>query len=117
MEDIRFSYMVKDEVIAEVEFNYSTGKVKVKNYIDDPVMLPFGVNENPTIKDLDRFLESRCVSRNRGNLKDVLNLIGVEEYDPYLIVRETYGLLWDDYSWIKFEDEVDLTYEDIKIRE
>ena len=61
--------MYKDELISKIEYDYPQNKVTVENYIDEPVLLPFGINTSPTIEDLEYYLESRCFPRDRVNCK------------------------------------------------
>ena len=113
---IKFHYMYKDRTLASVEADYKTKVVSVKNFTEDPVERPFGVREKPTISDLDNFFKSRCFPEERYNKKAVLKAIGVDYYDPFLIVEKTHGRQLDDYMWVKFEGE-ELDYErDIKLR-
>jgi len=108
--------MYKDRTLASVEADYKTKVVSVKNFTEDPVERPFGVREKPTISDLDNFFKSRCFPEERYNKKAVLKAIGVDYYDPFLIVEKTHGRQLDDYMWVKFEGE-ELDYErDIKLR-
>lgn len=72
--DRKFQWMWRNEVKAEVTYNFMTETVSVINYDTDIMMLPFGVKENPTTEDLDDFMEDRCFPRTRVNV--VKNLIG-----------------------------------------
>lgn len=114
---IKFDFLCKDRVLATVVADYQAKTVSVQNFTADPIERPFGIRENPTIADLDSFFESRCFPESRYNKKAVLKAIGVDYYDPYLIVQKTHGRQLDDYMWIKFEGE-ELDYErDIKLRD
>lgn len=110
--------MWKNEKDATIIVDYAEQTVVCANYTDDIVRRPFGVNEEPTIKDFEDFLEDRCFSRSRVDVKELLKILGVSQwgYEPMAIARVTHGRCWEDYIWLKFDDEV-LDYEkDIKVR-
>lgn len=64
----------------------------------------FGNNEVPTWEDFQDFLEERCVPRSRGGIREYLEAIGVEEYNPFEIIKKTNGRMAEDYQWIKTEE-------------
>ncbi|MCI6581903.1 MAG: hypothetical protein PUB89_14735 [Oscillospiraceae bacterium] len=109
--------MYKDELISKIEYDYPQNKVTVENYIDEPVLLPFGINTSPTIEDLEYYLESRCFPRDRVNCKELLKLLDVQCYDPMAIVRKTHGVQNEDYCWLKFGDDDRTVYEDVRFRD
>lgn len=107
-----FEYMKKDIVLAKVII-YDDNNVEVINYTDDIIDRPFGTCTSPTRKDVDELYEERCFPRSRVNAKMVLSgkLYG---YEPYKIVRDTHGILIDDNYWLRFDDEKDLCWNDVK---
>ena len=114
---LRFQYMERDKVTADVEVDYAAKSVRCIPYTTNVYALPFGVRQDPTIADVSRFLESRCFPRERRNCRQLLLDLGLEEYIPLEIVRKTHGRQLEDYCWIKFEGE-ELDYEkDIKLRD
>jgi len=113
----KFEYLWKNTVSAIVEYNMKTREVSVTNFTDDNIKRPFGVKTSPTFKDLERFFESRCFPKERGNCKQLLDDLGLNCYNPFDIVRITHGRQYEDYAWIRFEGE-QLDYErDIKLRD
>jgi len=114
---LRFQYLYKDEVTADVEIDYSNRKIIYQPYSDNIYILPFGTKRQPNMLDLNRFFESRCFPKERSNSKQLLQDLGVDTYDPLVIVKITHGRQLEDYCWIRFEGE-DLEYErDIKLRD
>lgn len=97
--------MLKDKCIATIEYDYSSKKVYVDNYISDPIFLPFGIKKNPTIKDLEDYLESRCFPRERANRKELLQELGLQCYDPIAIIRKTHGVMYGDKVWLRVGEE------------
>lgn len=106
-----FDYMMLDTVLATVSVH--NNRVTVVNYSKDKMNLPFGYNENPTMQDLEALFEYRCVPVSRFNIKQLVQ--GFKQgYDRYSIIRETHGIMSDDYFWIRFDDEKHLTWDDVK---
>ena len=60
-----------------------------------------GVNDDPGWQDYQSFLEERCIPKSRAGLKEYLNAIGVDEYNPVEIIRKTKGKMAEDQSWLE----------------
>ena len=76
-------------------------EVVVENCTDQLVKTAFGTNELPTWEDFAAFLEERCVPRERAGLREYLEALGLEEYDPLAIVRKTQGRMAEDDQWLE----------------
>ena len=111
----KFYVMWKDKRVAEIKVDYKNEIVKLTNFDDDPLHLPFGVLTNPTYKDFEDYLEDRCFPRTRYDCKDLLNFLGVQHYEPYSIVKKTHGIQWEDFMWLTWDGD-NTKYEDIKAR-
>lgn len=63
-------------------------------------------------------LKERVMPPNRANLREVLDALDMEEYDPIEIVRRTHGVNPNDFFWFKFDDIPDdqLTWDDLNPR-
>lgn len=70
------------------------------------------LNGKQTRESIYDFIVSRCFEEARPDKYELLNRLGLTEYNPWEIVKVTHGRLWDDYLWIKFEGE-DLTWKDV----
>ena len=117
MEILKFQYMYKDIVAADVVVDYRNKQVSCVNYTEDITLRPFGTVTELSMRDFERLLENRCFPRERRNCKQLLADLGLEYYTPLGIVRKTHGRQLEDFSWIRFEGE-DLDYErDIKLRD
>lgn len=75
-------------------------KVLIENHTSNPLYTAFGVNDNPCWQDYQNFLEERCIPQSRAGLKEYLNAIGVDEYNPLEIIRKTKGKMAEDQSWL-----------------
>lgn len=78
-------------------------RIYVENFVSNVLKTAFGNNQNPTWEDFQFFLEERCIPRNRAGLRDYLDGIGVEEYDPLEIIKKTAGRMAEDQQWIQVE--------------
>lgn len=102
-------------LVAELDVDYEHETVSNYHlYTDNWFVAPFGFGEVSYGTFLG-FLESRCPSPNRYDIKKILEMWRIFRYDPVSICKHTRGLLFDDFLWIKFEGD-DVTYDDIKIR-
>ena len=107
----KFQIMWKDAVVADVETTAGEDKIKVHTHKEFPGVLS-NANSRRRIYD---FIKSRCPERDRGDINEILSAMGLREYDPWKIVRITHGVDWDDFYWIRFENE-DLTWKDVRVR-
>ena len=71
------------------------------NHVDDPVKTAFGNMKKPEWEDFMRFLEDRCVPRERAGLREYLEAIGVGAYDPIEIIQKTSGRMAEDDQWLE----------------
>lgn len=63
--------------------------------------------------EFGEILEDRCWDRNRPDIKKILKLIGLDEYNPYEICKRTHGCMYQDHIWFRFPGEL-LNYEELK---
>lgn len=109
-----FEVFDKYDLVAQVKvFEGETVDVKYHNVdvLNNPLPM-----ENPTIKDVADYLESRCFPETRHRKDELLEMMGLRYYIPQNIVEKTHGLIAEDYIWLKFPGET-IGYEDIKIRD
>ena len=79
----------------------TTHCLAVENLVNDPLSTAFGVSQAPTWEELQEFLESRCVPRQRDGLQYYLESLGLDSYDPLSIIRQTQGRMAEDDSWVQ----------------
>ena len=113
-DDYSFKVYFKEDLMAEVWVKGSS--ITFKNYGTNPVWLPFGVHEKATPELLDEFFEDRCFPRERVNCKQLLRTLGIDCYEPELICRKTHGVQFDDFLWIQFSDEPQVTFKEVRLR-
>ena len=107
---LHLEYLHKDRLIAEIIIE--NNEIYFINYTDDIIEKPFGCMTSVTFKEFKRFLAFRCFPKDRWNCRELIECID-GEYDFIKIIRKTYGVLSDDYFWIRFKGE-SLTWNDIK---
>lgn len=90
-----------------INVDYKTQAIQIENHTDDIIHLAFGVNTNPTWEDFEDFLEDRCPPRSRQNIKEILQHLGVQSYDPIAIIEKTEGRMAEDKSWMELDWERD----------
>ena len=87
----------------EICSDFSEKSVRVKNHTDQMIKTAFGKNETPSWDEFVAFLEERCVPRGREGIREYLETIGVDEYDPFEIIKKTAGRMAEDDQWIELE--------------
>ena len=115
-----YHIMFKDKVIADVtrEKNLIT---KIQKYVPDSPIQPFwGQMENMSQQWLTtrfyKFLKDRCYEDGRADLPVILEQAGLENNNPYEFVKISHGVTYEDFFWIKFDDE-EIKWDDVKVRE
>ena len=93
-----------DILCTKICVDFTDETVSAQNYTDNIVKTAFGNNIAPVWADFENFLEERCVPRSRSGLREYLETIGVEEYNPLEIIKKTKGKMAEDYQWIELEE-------------
>ena len=99
---LRMTYMWRQTPCSVIDVDFLRQRLTVRNMTDDMLHRAFGVNQSPTWEDLDLFLRERCFPESRGNAKELLRQLGLDEYDPLQIVEKTHGRTSDDDMWLRF---------------
>lgn len=102
---MKMNYMWNNQISTQIEADYIHKTIKIINYTDDNMKRAFGINEHPTWKEYESFLEDRCMPRTRANIKEYLDEINVSNYDPILIIKKSQGKMAEDYNWIDIIDD------------
>lgn len=100
---LRISYMYEERLCTIIDVDDREQRVKIKNFTTDPVFCAFGRNRQPSYKEYEEFLESRCFPRSRDKMKIILNELNLPFYNPFLIVQKTEGRMAEDNFWLKIE--------------
>ena len=97
------SYYDDGTLCTKIAADYNEKSICVENYVTNVLRTAFGNNREPTWEDYLLFLEERCIPKSRAGLRDYLDEIGVDAYDPLEIIKKTSGRMAEDQQWIKVE--------------
>ena len=100
---MKLSYFDGEELCTTIIADNMERVLCIENHTDRVIKTAFGNNAAPTWEDLQHFLEERCIPRARAGLREYLETIGVEEYDPIEIIKKTEGRMAEDEQWIRIE--------------
>ena len=100
----KISFYDNKELCTVIYTDFSDKTLKAKNYTEDIVKTAFGNNKLPTWEDFMKFLEERCIPKDRSGIREYLEAIGVMEYNPLEIIRKTKGRMAEDSQWIEIEE-------------
>ncbi len=109
--DLIFEVLKRDKVICQLYYD-SQGNRKLDFLSEertDRLFCPKGTSRS----DITEYYEERVFPSRRVNREDLLKDLGLSLYDPYLICRETHGVLYDDECWVRFPGEDDIVYSDV----
>lgn len=97
----RYTYMLGHRPMTIIDVDFLGKKIKIQNRTDDIFDRAFGRIENPNWEQFEIFINDRVISKSRIDLDRALAIIGVDYYDPFLIIEKTKGKMEGDRYWIK----------------
>lgn len=100
---LRLYYMYFQHVCTIIDVDIVSQKVRIYNYTNNLLRRAFGKNEEPSFKDYEKFLESRCFPASRDKIKLELERLELPFYDSLMIIEKTEGRMAEDDFWIKIE--------------
>lgn len=95
-----YMYMDREEPATLIDACSTTCRVKIINFTDDLISRAFGIRTKPTWKDYEAFLETRCMPRTRYGIRDELKKLGLDFYEPMLIIEKANGRVYEDSQWL-----------------
>lgn len=101
---VKFEFYDGEILCTKIIADFTDETLSVENTTENIVKTAFGKNEVPTWEDFQSFLEERCIPRSRSGIREYLETIGVEEYNPIEIIKKTSGRMAEDNQWIKPEE-------------
>lgn len=99
-----FIFRDGDELCTRIVVDFTDRTLCAENFTDNPVKTAFGKNALPVWNDFMEFLEERCIPRERAGLREYLEVLGLDEYDPLKIIMKTQGRMAEDNQWIEVID-------------
>lgn len=97
----RYTYMLGHKPMTIIDVDFLDKKIKIQNRTNDIFDRAFGRVENPNWKQFEIFINDRVLPETRVDLDKALKVIGVDHYDPFLIIEKTKGKMEGDKYWIK----------------
>ncbi len=94
----------RDTLCTLIYADFSDKTLAAENYTNNIVKTAFGKKDLPTWEDFTAFLEDRCIPRGRSGLREYLEAIGLDEFDPIRIIEKTGGRMAEDEQWLELED-------------
>lgn len=95
-----YVYMDRDEPVTLIDVSNAIQRIKIINFTDDMISRAFGIRLKPTWEDYEAFLESRCMPRTRYGIREELENMGLDFYEPVLIIEKTAGRVYEDSQWL-----------------
>lgn len=92
-----------DTLCSTIYADFTEQRLVVENGEVPLIKTAFGNTAIPTWKDFQRFLEDRCIPRQRAGLRTYLEALGLEKYAPLAIIEKTEGRMAEDEQWLSIE--------------
>ena len=99
---LRITYLYRQQPCTMIYVNFFANRIKIVNRTGDILHRAFGVVEEPDWEQFEIFLRERCFPQTRANAKELLEALGIDNYDPLQIVEKTQGRMAEDSMWMKF---------------
>ena len=97
-----------------VKFSVKRGQIEKCEIVGNH--LPFEFHAKLTEKEaIYTFLMERETPSTRYLIDEALHNVGIPYYDIVMMLRFNHGNSIEDDFWIKFDDEPDLRYEQVKL--
>ena len=101
---LRIRYYNGNTLCTLIYADCTAKELQADNYTDQMIKTAFGKNLLPSWMDLEAFLEERCVPAQRAGLREYLEALGLDEYDPLAIIRKTGGRMAEDDQWMEVQE-------------
>ena len=90
-----------DTLCTTIVADFTDHTLCAENHTGQMVKTAFGKKRLLTWADLMAFLEERCIPRQRDGIREYLDVLGLDEYDPWEIIKRTKGCMAEDQQWIE----------------
>ena len=99
----KITYMCGHKPMTIIYVDFLNKKIQIQNRTDDIYNRAFGKVQSPTWNQFEIFIQDRVISKERIDLDKALELIGVDHYDPFLIINKTKGKMEGDNYWMRIK--------------
>lgn len=100
---LRLRFYDGDRLCTTIYADFSDESIAVENHTEDVIKTAFGNDPFPDWNDFQSFLRERCIPSSRAGLREYLDALGLEEYDPLNIILKTKGKMAEDEQWLETE--------------
>lgn len=101
---LEIRYYNGNELCTLICADQTAQELLAENYTKQVIKTAFGKNQLPSWTDLEAFLEERCIPRERAGLREYLEALGLDEYDPLAIIQKTKGRMAEDDQWLEVQE-------------
>lgn len=102
--DVRkISFYDGNTLCTAIYADFTDKTLKAQNYTDNLVKTAFGNNALPVWEDFMEFLKERCIPSQRSGIREYLEALGLDEFDPIEIIKKTSGRMAEDEQWLEME--------------
>ena len=84
--------------------DFTDKTIRAENYVKNAIKCAFGNNPLPDWDVFQTFLAERCIPKERSGIREYLEAIGIDAYNPVEIIKKTEGRMAEDNQWLKMED-------------
>jgi len=98
---LKLEYFNFDDLCTVIIADYTDYEIIIENKTNDFLHCAFGKNNNPDWADYLEFIKSRCVPESRDRIRNYLEAIGLNSYDPIEIIKKTNGKMAEDNQWLR----------------
>ena len=103
---LEIRYYNGDALCTVIYADQTAKDLQIENHTSNLVKTAFGKNLLPSWTDLEAFLEERCIPRQRAGLREYLEALGLDEYEPLVIIRKTQGRMAEDDQWLEVQEVI-----------
>ncbi len=99
----KITYMLGHKPMTVIYVDFFNKKIHIQNRTDNKYDKAFGKVTNPNWEQFEIFINDRVIPKERIDLDKALKIIGVDHYDPYLIISKTKGKMEGDKFWMRIK--------------
>ena len=99
----KITYMLGHKPMTIIYVDFLEKKIQIQNRTDNIYDRAFGKVINPNWKQFEIFINDRVIPKERIDLDKALKIIGVDHYDPFLIINKTKGRMEGDRYWMRIK--------------
>ncbi len=100
----RIRFYDGDGLCTTIYADFTDETLIAENCVNDPVKTAFGNQPLPSWAEFQAFLRERCIPEERDGLREYLETLGLEEYDPLRLIQKTGGRMAEDQQWLEVEE-------------